>query len=171
MESKKISLPAPSDLEQSLDALTPLQRGYTEARLQGLSPLDAAKAAGMAHPSISCHAMEKHPRVSPLIKLANAASIQRYNISRDDVIHGFMDAVTAAGSSTELTAAWREIGRMLGHYEPDRVDVRHSVENMTRNKLESMSERELLELAEMDEFTLDRDHDLVTTYEVIADDV
>lgn len=112
--------------------------------------------------------MEKHPKVAALIKLSNAASIERYNISRDDVIGGFLDAVHAAGSSTEMTAAWREIGRMLGHYEPDRVEVKHTVENMTKNKLEQMSERELLELAEMDEFTLERDHDLVAKYEVLS---
>jgi hypothetical protein len=80
-----------------------------------------------------------------------------------------MDAVNAAGSSTELTQAWREIGKMLGHYAPDQVEHKVTVENMTQNKLESMSDAELSLLAEMDEFTLPRSHDLVANYEVLDD--
>jgi len=81
-----------------------------------------------------------------------------------------MDAVAAAGSSTELTAAWREIGKMLGHYAPELHEHRVSVENMTLNKLETMSDRDLAELAEMDEFTLPRDHELVANYKVLDEE-
>ena len=152
-----------------LAALTDLQRGYTEARLHGLAPLEAAKAAGLSHPSIQYHAYEKHPKIAPIISMATSASMERYQLSRDDVVSGFMDAVNAAGSSTELTAAWREIGKMLGHYAPEMHEHRVSVENMTLNKLETMSDRDLAELAEMDEFTLPREHELVAKYEVLEE--
>jgi len=157
------------DVETMLADLTDMQRGYAEARLHGLSPLDAAKAAGFSHPSIQCHAYEKHPKISPIISMATSASLERYQLSRDDVVSGFMDAVSAAGSSTELTAAWREIGKMLGHYAPEQHEHRVAVENMTLNKLETMSDRDLAELAEMDEFTLPRDHELVAKYEVLEE--
>jgi len=156
-------------VENQLAALTSQQRLYAEGRLHGLSPPEAAKAAGMAHPTIQCYAYEKHPKIAPLLKLMNSASIQKYNLTRDDVIAGFLDAVSAAGSSTELTAAWREIGKMLGHYEPERVEHTLTVDNMTVNKLETMTEKELLKMSEMDEFTLDRDHDLVADYKVLED--
>lgn len=155
------------NVETMLEGLTDMQRGYAEARLHGLSPLDSAKAAGFSHPSIQCHAYEKHPKIAPIINMATSASLERYQLSRDDVVSGFMDAVNAAGSSTELTAAWREIGRMLGHYAPEQHEHKVSVENMTLNKLETMSDRDLAELAEMDEFTLPRDHELVAKYEVL----
>lgn len=147
-----------------------MQRLYAEARMNGLSPLESAKAAGFKHPEIKWHSYEKHPRIAPLILMMNERVIEKYDLSRDDVIAGFMDAVNAAANSSELTAAWREIGKMLGHYSPEKLDIRHqhSVENMTLNKLESLPEAELLKLAEMPEFTLDRDHDLVANYEVLS---
>lgn len=165
--SKK--LPAPKTVESLLDQLGPMQRLYAEARMSGLAPLEAAKAAGYSHASIQWHSLEKHPKIAPLIRLMNERGAERYDLSRDDVISGFMDAVNAASTSTELTAAWREIGRMLGHYSPDQIQVTHQVENMTLNKLEAMNEDELLQLAEMEAFTLPREHDLVASYEVIYD--
>lgn len=158
------------DIETMLSELTDMQRLFAEARLHGLSPLDSAKAAGMSHPNVQAYAYEKHPKIAPIIHMASSQSMERYQLSRDDVVSGFMDAVNAAGSSTELTAAWREIGKMLGHYAPEQHEHRVAVENMTLNRLETMSDRDLAELAEMDEFTLPRDHELVAKYEVLEDD-
>jgi len=155
------------DIQTMLDECAPMQKLYAEARLHGMSPLDAAVAAGLKSPSIQCHAYEKHPKISPIIRMANSQSMERYQLSRDDVVSGFMDAVNAAGSSTELTQAWREIGKMLGHYAPDTVEHKVTVENMTINKIETMSDADLARLAEMEEFTLPREHVLVGKYEVI----
>jgi hypothetical protein len=155
------------DVETMLSELTDMQRLYAEARLHGLSPLDSAKAAGFSHPSIQWHGYEKHPKIAPIISMANARSMERYQLSRDDIVSGFLDAVNSAGSSTELTAAWREIGKMLGHYAPEQHEHKVSVENMTLNRLETMSDQDLAALAEMDEFTLPRDHELVARYEVL----
>lgn len=161
---------SPKNVETLLDQLTDQQRLYAEARMSGMVPLEAAKAAGYSHASVKWHSLEKHPKISPLIRLMNERGIERYDLSRDDVISGFMDAVNAAGNSTELVAAWREIGKLLGHYAPDRIEVKHQVENMTLNKLEAMSEEELAKLADMEEFNLPPDHDLVANYEVLKDD-
>lgn len=158
------------DIQTLLDDCAPMQKLYAEARLHGLSPLDAAKAAGLKSPSIQCHSYEKHPKIAPIIRMSDSQSMERYQLSRDDVISGFMDAVQAAGSSTELTGAWREIGKMLGHYAPETINHKVTVENMTLNKLESMSDADLAEMAEMEEFTLSRDHELVAEYKVIDDD-
>jgi hypothetical protein len=59
---------------------------------------------------------------------------------------------------------------MQGYYAPDQIEIKHSVENMTLNKLEAMPESELAKLAEMEAFTLPREHDLVAQYEVLVDD-
>jgi len=158
------------DVQTMLDACAPMQRLYAEARLHGMSPLDAAKAAGLASPSVQAHSYEKHPKIAPIIRMSDSQSLERYQLSRDDVISGFMDAVQSAGSSTELTSAWREIGKMLGHYAPETINHKVTVENMTLNKLESMSDADLAELAEMDDFTLSRDHELVADYKVIDSD-
>jgi hypothetical protein len=150
-----------------LDELTPKQRAYVEARLNGMSPPDAATAADIAGGYRNAWNYENHPKVKPIIQAANQYAVDRYNVTRDDVVSGLMDAVTAAGSSTELTQAWREIGKLLGHYESEKIEIHHSVENMTLNKLETLSEKELLQLAEMPEFQLEHDHDLVANYQVL----
>jgi phage terminase small subunit len=44
-------------------------------------------------------------------------------ITRDDVIDGFMEAIRQAkllGDPSTQIAGWREIGKMLGYYEPER---------------------------------------------------
>jgi hypothetical protein len=161
---------SPTNVEALLDELTDQQRVYTEARMHGLAPLEACKAAGYKHASIQWHSLEKHPKIAPLIKLAVDAPIEKFRISREDVIQGFMDSINAASTSTELTAAWREIAKMQGYYAPDQIEIKHSVENMTLNKLEAMPESELAKLAEMEAFTLPREHDLVAQYEVLVDD-
>lgn len=51
---------------------------------------------------------------------------QSLGITRDDVIAGMMDGVHAAATSTELIAAWREIGRLIGVYAPKQIKVDHS---------------------------------------------
>jgi hypothetical protein len=136
-QSTKLTV-SPTNVEALLDELTDQQRVYTEARMHGLAPLEACKAAGYKHASIQWHSLEKHPKIAPLIKLAVDAPIEKFRISREDVIQGFMDSINAASTSTELTAAWREIAKMQGYYAPDQIEIKHSVENMTLNKLEAM---------------------------------
>ena len=36
------------------------------------------------------------------------------------MLTGMMDAVSAAATAAELVMAWREIGKLLGAYEPER---------------------------------------------------
>ena len=168
-EKKHLSPVVKRDIHTMLEECAPMQRLYAEARLEGLSPLDAAKAAGLSSPNIQAYAYEKHPKISPIIRMGNSLSAERYQLSRDDVVAGFMDAVHAAGSSTELTAAWREIGKMLGHYAPEKTEHHVTVENMTQNKLETMTDADLARLAEMEDFTLDRNHPLVGRCEEVED--
>jgi len=151
----------PTEIEEYLTTLHTKQRAYCEARLAGHSVLSAGRAAGLAQPGIQSYAYEKHPKIIPVINMMNMQALDRYNVSRDDVVGGLLDAVNAAGSSTELTIAWREIGKMLGHYEPEKHVHQVSVENLTVNKLETLPESELRRMAGMEEFRLERDHELV----------
>jgi hypothetical protein len=139
--------------------MTDMQRKYVEARLSGMIPLHAGRAAGMSMPEVNAYRMEKHPRVQRALGSARQMLIEKFDVNRDDVLRGMFDAVQASGSATELVAAWREIGRIIGAYEPSKLEVMHRIEDVTLDKLQRLSTKELIELAEGDGFTVEADVD------------
>jgi len=148
------------DLANDLLKLTDQQRRYVEARAQGLSTHASATFAGVDDHHRS--AMERHPRVKKILQETARFALRRLAVSREDVLDGFMDAVHASQTSTELTAAWREIGRLVGAYEPEQV--KHTHIHKTAEQMEQLSDEELLKMADQEGFTLDGE------YEVSMDD-
>lgn len=145
---------APSELpEEDLAKLTPKQRLYLENRLQGMAVKTAAAAAGYhADGSRVYKDLEEHPRIKRLMLDVTKTAFQKITVTRADVIQGFMDAVNSAQSSTELVMAWREIGKVIGAYEPEVKIVKHL--DITAEKVRSMKDEDLLRLAEMESFML-----------------
>ena len=126
--------------ENPFTRLTVKQRRYVEARLQGLVPSAAAKAAGLAHNE------ERSPRVREALRWAVEESLGSVeDIGKNDVLQGMKDAVSAAATATELIQAWREIGKLIGAYEPERKIL--EVHDYTKEELKSLSEDDLLRLA------------------------
>ena len=160
---------ARSKLATVLGGLSQQQKLYTEARMSGMTPLASARAAGVGSPEVNAYRLEKHPKVREAMRAAQTIAAERIELGRDDIVQGFMDAVNSAGTAMELVAAWREIGKMVGAYEPVKVDVRHSIDDMTLNKLQRMSEDELLELAGQDDFRLPADDALAGEFEVVKE--
>jgi len=77
---------------------------------------------------------------------------QEVNITRADVVQGFLDAINRAKLQAEPAteiAGWKEIGKLLGHYAPEikKVQLTDGQETILR-KLEGMSTAELLSLAQ-----------------------
>jgi hypothetical protein len=126
--------------------LNETQRAYANARLKGMNSVESYKAAGLDPETVNDDAYAGHPKVTNYIHLAARAATRLALVSRTDVLNGLFDAVEAAGSSTELTAAWREIGRIVGAYEPQRVEVGITVHDLDRQRLATMSTKELITL-------------------------
>jgi hypothetical protein len=128
-----------------LDELSPIQYKYLEGRLQGMQPFAAGRYAGVSEPSMRSHTyqLERHPKVRAAAKFVIEAGVGG-EVDRGTVMEGLMDAVKAAATSAELTMAWREIGKLIGAYAPDRSEV--IVTDMTHDKLRTVSDRELLGL-------------------------
>ena len=131
-----------------MDELTDRQRAYVEHRLEGLSVAEAGRLAGytMEEAALRCH-VERHPKIKVILRESNRAAVKKLQLGREDVLQGLLDAVDAAGGSQDLTTAWREIGRVLGVYEPQRVQV--DVAAMTQAQLQELSTEELVTLAGM----------------------
>lgn len=129
------------DAETPYTKLTKLQRHYVLARMQGLQPSHAARAIGIKTDHYKRAArFEKNPKVRAAFRWL--AEQDRPELTREAVLDGFMDAVRSAGSSAELTMAWREISKILGYYAPEEINVNHK--DVTTERLKSMSDRDIL---------------------------
>ena len=128
--------------------LSDKQRQFLTHRLAGLTIEEASKRIGWSLQ------MGKQTSINPLVKrymqVATRRAVRRTMLTREDVIHGLLDAVDSAGSSTDLTQAWREIGRLIGAYEPEKVDVTVTVADLDPKRLSSMSTHELLKMTQVD---------------------
>ncbi len=82
------------------------------------------------------------PNVREAIAARQGADAKRLDIARQDVLKGLLEAVEQAkeqGNPAAMIAGWREVGRMLGFYEPERTYVKHA----GSQALNSMSDTEL----------------------------
>ena len=70
------------------------------------------------------------------------ASGQDIEVTKTYVLEGFKDAVRAAKDSTELTNAYREMGKMLGHYAPETMV--HVTAEATMDDIRQMTDKELM---------------------------
>lgn len=126
------------------------QRRYVEARLQGLTINAAYRAAGYVMTE-SMHrgaasAMECNPKVRAALKwLVKESTKDVMQLSKSDVMTGMLDAVSAAATAGELVMAWRELGKLIGAYEPERRIL--EIHDYSEDELKRLSDAELLQLA------------------------
>lgn len=123
--------------------LTLLQKRYVEARLQGLNMAASARAAGSTQPTSQ---LEHSPKVRAAIRYLIKESTRNVEeLTKSDVLTGMMDAVEAAATASELIMAWREIGKLLGAYEPERKIL--EIHDYSQDELRELSDKDLLNLA------------------------
>lgn len=147
-----------TELGELWAGMTPRMRLYVQSRLEGLTPQQSYKAAGVVGSDTA--RFEQHPKIIRYLSLSTRSAVRKTLISRNDVIDGLLDAVESAGSSMELTQAWREIGRIIGAYEPAKVDVSLKIESLRNEQLVEMSEGELLEMTtKYGRYEIDTDED------------
>ncbi len=132
--------------------LTLLQKRYVEARLQGLNKKMSCAAAGIRivdGDRSTAYAMERSPKVRAAIRYLIRESVKSVDdLTKSDVLTGMMDAVSAAATAGELVMAWREIGKLLGAYEPERKIL--EVHDYSRDELKALSDKDLKRLAGKD---------------------
>jgi hypothetical protein len=137
--SKEVAVATASPLE----LCTNMQRLFVEGRLNGLPPKAAGAFAGMAEASIHVEAyrMDKHPKVRAAIEYV-LTSGKDVEVTREYIVEGFKDAVRASKDATELTNAYRELGKLMGHYAAEkRIDI---TAEATMDDIRQMSDKELM---------------------------
>lgn len=124
-------------------SLTLIQKNYVEARLQGLTSLAAARVSGDPGNASS---LARNPKVLAAIRyLINESTKNVELLTKSDVLSGMMDAVNAAATSAELVMAWREIGKLLGSYEPTKRIL--EIHDYSKEELKELSDDELRKMA------------------------
>ena len=129
------------------------QKRYVEARLQGLNKKMAHSAAGYAPTGDGdpngVYALERSPKVRAAIRyLIRESTKSVEDLTKSDVLTGMMDAVDSAATAGELVMAWREIGKLLGAYEPEKRIL--EVHDYTREELKALSDKDLKRMAGKD---------------------
>lgn len=133
-----------------METLSEKQIAYIENRAAGMKRYDAAIEAGYSESTAICAVTHiETPKVAMALLQANKIAMKELGLSRARVLEGFLDAVEAAATSTELTNAWREIGKMIGAYEPERVQMQFG--DLDIDRMKEMSIEELAGLAQMRE--------------------
>lgn len=127
---------------------------YAYWRALELTPPAAARRAGISG-TLSfikkrANCLEKNPTVQKAVLHYRNAARVRYNIDRDHVVEGLMEAVEVAraqSDSRNMIAAWSEIAKVTGVGAPERKEV--VIEgHVTQEQLAQASDADLLAMLE-----------------------
>lgn len=125
------------------------QKVFADAILTGHTQSDAARAAGY-HPSTASNVM----RQEEIQLLVNEARSELRNIStikKLDVLDIMIEAIDMArtlADPAQMINGAREVGRMMGFYEPETIKIEHNVNhNVMATKYKQMTDEELFAIA------------------------
>lgn len=119
-----------------------------------MSAVAAAQSAGYNMPKSNAQKVEKRAVVQAALQKEWARAEKAADISKKEVMEGLKDAIDQAKLLADPTAqisGWREIAKMCGYYEPQRLQVEVSVSaKRVLSQFEALSDEELLKLAEQE---------------------
>ena len=131
--------------------LTEREEVLVEAVLDGKTMKAAAAEAGCS-PKTAATIVRSSGSVKMSIADNRKELSTASQLKRADVLAGFMEAIDVARLAADpgsMIRGWTEIGKMLGLYEPEVVEVRMTAgQRAIQSKYEVMSDAELLAIAE-----------------------
>lgn len=115
---------------------------------------EAARRAGYgaAGSRVTAHRLLTNANVKAALADLQHGAAEEARLTRQEAILGLQAAITLAqqqGNPAAMIAGWREIGRMLGFYEPEtcKIELPSGTANRMA-KFEAMSDEELLAIIE-----------------------
>lgn len=139
-------------MQKESTLLTAKQLRWIDEYLVDYNGAAAAVRAGYSEKSARSIAHENatKPDIQAVLKERQAALAHSLQITREGVVQGLLDAVEMAkamGNPAAMVAALREIGKMLGYYEPEvkRVEI-SARQSAVEADFAGMSDSELLAL-------------------------
>lgn len=120
---------------------------FVEARSRGLTRREAAAAAGLAGDGSGT---EKLPSVQEELARIRAQMAVDSGVKREDIIGGLIEAAAMAKLLADpmgMIAAWRELGKLLGHYAPEVKKVEKGINKRDLlGAMDQLTDEELLRL-------------------------
>jgi hypothetical protein len=126
------------------------KQAYIDARAMGMTPEQAATAAGYSFPRIVAARLEhKDPDVRLVLTELAEETRKKFHFTRERVMELVDEGLGMARAARDPQAFFRgisEINKMQGYYEPEKrvIDVNVTWKDRVR-QLESLSEEELLQ--------------------------
>jgi phage terminase small subunit len=133
--------------------MTPKQKRFVaEYLVDGNGTAAAIRAGyGRAGARVAAHRALRNDNVAAEIAARQVRDAKRLRLARETALQGMLDAIDVAkvqANPMAQIAGWREIGKMLGFYQPEVRRVELSPLAATRlSELEAMSDAELLAIA------------------------
>lgn len=125
------------------------QQAFADAIVTGHTKVDAARAAGY-HPATASNVMRQE-EIQLLVNEARSEMRSISTIKRLDVLDIFIEAIDMArtlADPAQMINGAREVGRMMGFYEPETIKIEHSMAHgVMATKFKAMTDEELYEIA------------------------
>lgn len=124
-------------------------RFVAEYLVDGNGTAAAVRAGyGRAGARVAAHRALRNDNVAAEIGARQAADVARLGLAREDVLRGLLGAIESAHEQANpmaQIAGWREIGKLLGFYAPERQRLELSAGGQAELwRLEAMSDEQLL---------------------------
>jgi len=122
---------------------------YAHAIVTGATKADAARAAGI-HPSALKNQL-RQDEIQTMVNEARSELRSLSTITKLDVLDIMIEAVDMArtlADPAQMINGAREVGRMMGFYEPETIKIEHNVNhNVMATKFKQMTDEELFAIA------------------------
>ena len=148
-----------TNLASSLAELNPRERIYVKSRLEGLSQVASAVAAGYANPKNNAVRLEKKDKIQKALIGAMEEIAEEVGFTRKEAHDMLMSAYQNAATAAEQISAVKEMINLHGLAVPKQVEHKH--EHTGQVSLERMETRELLKLADMEDLILDAEYEVM----------
>lgn len=145
-----------TDQRSSYLKLTAKQRTFVDCRLDGMSQVAAAAAAGVS----KAHKMEHNENVQAAMIERMSALAEEVDFSRREAHDMYMQAYTNADTATEQIAAVTAMVKLHGLEKPKILQIEH--EHVHSGSLELLPTEELLRLAGMEDIVLEGEYEDIT---------
>jgi phage terminase small subunit len=134
--------------------LTDKQKIFIDAVCHGQTQTMAARSAGYEFPGPEAVRLMKIPKIKEALQYQHRKYEKATQMTRRRVMDGLVEAVEMAKVQADpgtMVNGWREIGRMCGYYAAEKkvIDINITAKRAV-DKLEMMSDAELLEMIEND---------------------
>lgn len=134
--------------------ITAKQTKFVEHFIDTGNATESARRAGYSANSAKVTACRllNNPDIAAVVRTKRCKIEAEHQLTRARIIKGLLNAINIAEDKADagaLIAGWRELGKMMGYYQPSRAVLRvNPVNKSAFANLEKLSNEELIQMLE-----------------------